>query len=56
MKVAQNDETIQDTQPIRPLHPPNLPNSQLSPSDSYARKRQTPGILSRVFPPFTGIT
>ena len=56
MKVAQNDETIQDTQPIRPLHPPNLPNSQLSPSASSVQKRETPGILSRMFSPFTGTT
>ena len=56
MKVAQNDEAISDTQPVRPPHPPNLSNSQLSPSGSSARKRETPGILSRMFPPFTGIT
>ena len=56
MKVAQNDETIPDTQPVRPPHPPNLFNSQLSPSGSSARKHGTPGIHSRMFPPFTGIT
>src|SRR3954469_12871375 len=56
MKVAQNDETILDTQPVHPPHTPNLSNSQLSPSVSSARKRETPGILSRMFPPFTGIT
>ena len=55
MKVAQNDETILDTQPVRPPHTPNLSNSQLSPSGSFARKRKTPGILSRMFPPFAGI-
>src|SRR3954465_6698005 len=56
MKVDQNDETNPDTQPVRPPHPPNLSNSQLSPSGSSARKRETPGILSRMLPPFTGIT
>ena len=56
MRVAQNDETIPDTQPVRPPHIPNIPNSQISPSGSFARKRETPGILSRLFPPFTGIT
>ena len=56
MKVAQNDETNLDTQPVRPPHIPNIPNAQLSPSGSSAQKRETPGILSRMFPPFTGIT
>ena len=56
MKVAQNDETIPDMQPVRPPHPPNLSNPQLSPSGSSARKHETPGILSRMFPPFVGIT
>src|SRR3954463_6315429 len=55
MKVAQNDEMNPDTQPVRPPRVPNLSNSQLSPSGSSARKRETPGILSRMFPPFTGI-
>ena len=40
MKVAQNDETNPDTQPVRPPHIPNLSNSQ----------------LSRMFSPFAGIT
>ena len=56
MKVAQNDEINLDTQPVRPSHIPNLSNSQLSPSGSSVRKRETPGILSRMFPPFAGIT
>ena len=56
MKVAQNDETIPDTQSVRPPHTPNLSNSQLSPSGSSVRKRETPGILSRMFPPFASIT
>ena len=56
MKVAQNNETIPDTQSVRPPHTPNLSNSQLSPFGSSVRKRETPGILSRMFPPFAGIT
>ena len=52
MKVAQNDETNPNTQPVRPPHIPNLSKSQLSPSGSSVRKRETPGILSRMFPPF----
>ena len=56
MKVAQNDETIPDTQSVRPPHPPNLSNPQLSPSGSSARKHETPGILSRMLSPFVGIT
>ena len=56
MKVAQNDETNPDTQPVRPPHTPSIPNTQLSPSGSSARKHETPGILSRMFSPFVGIT
>ena len=56
MKVAQNDETNPDTQPVRPPHIPNQSNSQLSSSGSSVRKCETPGILSRMFPPFAGIT
>ena len=56
MKVAQNDVTIPDTWSVRPPHTPSIPNMQLSPSGSSVRKRETPGILSRIFPPFTGIT
>ena len=56
MKVAQNDETNPDTQPVRPPHTPSIPNTQLSPFGTSARKRETPGILSRMFQPFAGIT
>ena len=56
MKVAQNDETNPDTQPVRPPHAPSIPNTQLSPSGTSARTRETPGILSRMFPPFVDIT
>ena len=51
MKVAQNDETNPDTQPVRPPHIPSIANSQLSPSGSSVRKCRTPGILSRMFSP-----
>ena len=56
MKVAQNDETNPDTQPIRPPHIPRRANVQHFTSGPSVRKRETPGILSRMFPPFTGIT
>ena len=56
MKVAQNDETNPDMQPVRPPHIPSIANTQLSPSGSLVRKRETPGILSHMFPPFVGIT
>ena len=56
MKVAQNDETNPDTQPVRLPHIPSIANTQLSPSGSSVRKRETPGILSRMFSPFVGIT
>ena len=56
MKVAQNDETDPDKQPVRPPCIPSIANTQLSPSGSFVRKRETPGILSRMFPPFVGIT
>ena len=56
MKVAQNDETNPVTRPVHPPHIPSIANTQLFPSDSSVRKRETPGILSRMFPPFAGIT
>ena len=56
MKVAQNNETNLDTQPVHPPHTPSISNTQLSPSGSSDQKRETPEILSRMFPPFVGIT
>ena len=56
MKVAQNDETNPDSQPVRPADIPNTSNSQPSPSGSSVRKRETLGILSRMLSPFVGIT
>ena len=54
MKVAQNDETNPDTQPIHPPHIPSIAIMQLFPSVSSVRKMQTSGKLSRMFPPFAG--
>ena len=51
MKVAQNDETNQDTQPVRQPHIPSIENTQFSPFGSFVRKREPPGILSRLFSP-----
>ena len=56
MKVAQNYETNPNTQPVRPPCIPSIANTQLSPSGSSVRKRETPAITSRMFPPFTGTT
>ena len=51
MKVTQNDETNPVTPSVRPPHTPSIENTQLFPTGSSARKRETPGILSRMFPP-----
>ena len=51
MKVAQNDETNPDTQPVRPPRILSIGNTQLSPFGSSVRKRETPGILSRMSSP-----
>ena len=56
MKVAQNDERNPDTQPVCLPHIPSIANTLLFPSGSSIRKRETPGILSRLFSPFAGIT
>ena len=56
MKVAQNDETNPNTWSVHPPHVPSIANKQLSPSSSSVRKHETPGILSRMFPPFAGMT
>ena len=57
MKVAQNDETISDTQPVCPPHPPNLSNSQLSPPPAPLPGNTKPReYFPGCFPPFTGIT
>ena len=56
MKVAQNDETNPNMQPVCLPHICSIENMQLFPSGSSVRKHETPGILSRMFPPFAGIT
>ena len=56
MKVAQNDEMNPNTQPVHPPRITSIANTQLSPSVSFVRKRETPGVISRMFPPFTGTT
>ena len=56
MKVAQNDETNPNTQFVHSAHVPSIANMQLSSSGPSVRKRETPGILSRMFSPFAGIT
>ena len=56
MKVAQNDETNPDTQPVRLPRVPSIVNLQHFTSGSSVQKHGTPGILSRMFSPFTGIT
>ena len=56
MKVAQNDETNPNTQSVRPPRVPSIVNLQHFTCGSSIRKRETPGIFCRMFPPFTGIT
>ena len=56
MKVAQNDEPNPNTQSVRPPRVPSIVNLQHFTSGSSVRKRETPGVLSRMFSPFTGIT
>ena len=56
MKVAQNDETNSDTQPVRPPRVPSIVNLQHFTSGSSVRKRKILGILSRMFPSFAGTT
>ena len=56
MKVAQNDETNLNTQSVCSPHIPSIVNLQHFTSGSFVRKRETPGILSRMSSPFTGIT
>ena len=56
MKVAQNDETNPNTQSVCPPHVPSIVNLQHFTSGPSVRKRETSGILSRMFPLFAGIT
>ena len=50
MKVVQYDEANSNTQPVHPPRIPSIANTQLSPSGSFAQKRETPGILLGCFP------
>ena len=56
MKVAQNDETNPDTQSVCPPHIHSIVNLQHFTTGSSVRERETPGILSWMFPPFAGTT
>ena len=56
MKVSRNDEMNPNTQSVRPPHVPSIANVQHFTSGSFVQKRETPGILSRMFPPFASIT
>ena len=56
MKVAQNDETNSDTQPVHSPRVPSIVNLQHFTFGSSVQKHGTPGIISRMFSPFTGIT
>ena len=51
MKVAQNDDTNPESQPVRPPRIPSIVNLQHFTSGSSVQKRETLGILSRMFPP-----
>ena len=50
MKVAQNDETLPDTQPVRPLHIPSIENTQLSPSIHLSENAKHRGYFPGCFP------
>ena len=56
MKVAQNDETNPGAQPVRPPHPSNLSNPQLSPPAPLPENTKHREYFPGCFPPFTGIT
>ena len=56
MKVAQNDETNPDTQPVHLPRIPSIVNLQHFTFGSSIRKLETLGIFSRMFPPFAGTT
>ena len=56
MKVAQNNKTNLNMPSVRLPHIPSIKNLQHFTSGSSVRKHETLGVLSRMFPPFTGIT
>ena len=52
MKVAQNDETNPDTQPVHPPHTPNVSNTQLSPPPApLPENAKHRGYFPGCFPP-----
>ena len=51
IKVAQNDETNPDTQPVRPPHIPSIANMQLSPSGSFVKNVKHREYFPGCFPP-----
>mgnify|MGYP005814320169 CR=1 FL=1 len=56
MKVAQNDEMNPNTQSVCSPHVPSIVNLQHFTSGPSFRKRETSGILSRMFSPFASST
>ena len=51
MKVAQNDETNPDTQPVRPPHIPSIAHTQLSPLAHLSENVKHRGHFPGCFPP-----
>ena len=51
MKVAQNDETNPDMQPVRPPHIPSIANTQLSPPVHLSKNAKPREYLYGCFPP-----
>ena len=51
MKVAQNNETNPDTQPVRPPHIPSIANTQLSPPVHLSENAEHRGYFPGCFPP-----
>ena len=51
MKVAQNDETNPDTQPVRPPHIPSIANTQLSSPIHLSENVKHRGYFPGCFPP-----
>ena len=51
MKVAQNDETNPDTQPVCPQHIPSIANTQLSPPVHLSGNAEHREYFPGCFPP-----
>ena len=56
MKVAQNDETNPDMQPVRPPHIPSIANTQLFPLRFICPKTRNTGDTFPDVSPFASIT